>query len=74
MKKHQFYDCNCWAMVGAGFGLGVVLALFTSLKIVLIMAGENDILSQTTVLNGTVHIMAQDRLSLSTACLLKAKP
>ena len=39
MKKHQVYDCNCWAMVGAGFGLGVVLALFTSLKIVLIMAG-----------------------------------
>lgn len=36
--KH-FLDCNCWALCCAGFGLGVVLAVFASLKLVLILAG-----------------------------------
>lgn len=36
--KH-FADCNCWALCCAGFGLGVVLAVFASLKLVLILAG-----------------------------------
>ena len=38
MKK-KFLDCNCWAQCCAGFGLGIVLAVFTSLKLVLILAG-----------------------------------
>jgi hypothetical protein len=39
MKRKDFLDCNCWALMGAGFGLGVVLAVFASLKLVLILAG-----------------------------------
>lgn len=68
--------CICCAKEAAarGFSERMILACLLHDAIVLIMAGENDILSQTTVLIGTVHIMAQDRLSLSTACLLKAKP
>lgn len=38
-KMKQFLDCNCWALCCAGFGLGVVLAVFASLKLVLILAG-----------------------------------
>lgn len=38
MKK-RLWDCNCWAQCCAGFGLGVVLAVFTSLKLVLVLAG-----------------------------------
>lgn len=38
MKK-KFMDCNCWAQCCCGFGLGVVLAVFASLKLVLILAG-----------------------------------
>ncbi len=39
MKRRDFWDCNCWALIGAGFGLGVVLAVFASMKLVLILAG-----------------------------------
>lgn len=39
MKRKDFLDCNCWALMGAGFGLGVVLAVFASMKLVLILAG-----------------------------------
>lgn len=39
MKRKDFMDCNCWALCCAGFGLGVVLAVFASLKLVLILAG-----------------------------------
>lgn len=39
MKRKQFMDCNCWAWCCAGFGLGVVLAVFASLKLVIILAG-----------------------------------
>lgn len=39
MKRKQFMDCNCWALSCAGFGLGVVLAVFASIKLVLILAG-----------------------------------
>ena len=37
--KKKFWDCNCWAQCCVGFGLGVVLAIFASLKLVLILAG-----------------------------------
>lgn len=39
MKRRDLWDCNCWALICAGFGLGVVLAVFASLKLVLILAG-----------------------------------
>lgn len=35
----RFLNCNCWAMCCASFGLGVVLAVFASVKLVLILAG-----------------------------------
>ena len=39
MKRKEFCDCNHWAWCCAGFGLGIVLAVFASLKLVLILAG-----------------------------------
>ena len=35
----EFCDCNHWAWCCARFGLGIVLAVFASLKLVLILAG-----------------------------------
>ena len=38
MKK-RFMDCNCWAWCCSGFGFGIVLAVFASLKLALILTG-----------------------------------
>mgnify|MGYP005836950871 CR=1 FL=1 len=37
--RKEFCDCHHWAWYCAGFGFGVVLAVFASLKLVLILAG-----------------------------------
>ena len=37
--RRRLLDVGCWAPCCAGFGLGVVLAVFASFKIVLILSG-----------------------------------
>lgn len=37
--RKDLYDCNRWAWCCTGFGVGMVLATFASIKLVLILSG-----------------------------------